>query len=47
VLAAAAGFEPADDELEALSRAIASVRAFAASLHALDLDDVPPWTPPT
>ena len=45
-LAAAAGLEIPDAQLEAFTRALARVRALARELHALHLDGVPPWTPP-
>jgi hypothetical protein len=37
----------ADGELRALAGQVALVRGFAAELRALELDDVPPWTPPS
>jgi Asp-tRNA(Asn)/Glu-tRNA(Gln) amidotransferase C subunit len=44
-IAAAAGFAVAEEELESFTRGLARVRGFAAQLHALDLEGVPPWTP--
>jgi hypothetical protein len=42
-----AGLAPSEAEVEPLARGIARVRVLAASLRALDLDDVPPWPPPS
>jgi len=42
-----AGLAPSEAEVEPLARGIARVRVLAASLRALDLDDVSPWTPPS
>jgi hypothetical protein len=45
-LAAAAGFPLPEDRLASFARGLSRVRGFAAELRSLDLDDVPPWTPP-
>ena len=45
-LAAAAGLVIPDEQLASFTRALARVRALARELRALDLDGIPPWTPP-
>jgi Asp-tRNA(Asn)/Glu-tRNA(Gln) amidotransferase C subunit len=45
-VAAAAGFDVAEEELASFARGLARVRAFADQLRALDLEGVRPWTPP-
>jgi Asp-tRNA(Asn)/Glu-tRNA(Gln) amidotransferase C subunit len=44
-VAAAAGFEVAEDELASFARGLARVQSLAEQLRALDLEGVPPWTP--
>ena len=44
-LAAAAGLDIPDAQLESFTRALARLRALARELHALDLDGVAPWRP--
>jgi Asp-tRNA(Asn)/Glu-tRNA(Gln) amidotransferase C subunit len=45
-LAAAAGIPMPEERVASFARGLARVRGFAAELRSLDLDDVPPWTPP-
>jgi Asp-tRNA(Asn)/Glu-tRNA(Gln) amidotransferase C subunit len=45
-VAAAAGFDVAEEELASFARGLARVHALADALRALDLEESRPWTPP-